>query len=118
MSDRDNWDEYFNRISEVVATRATCPRKKVGAVIVRDRTILTTGYNGSPRGLPHCIDVGCDLQKLGDRESCVRTIHAEANAVYQAAREGARLQGSTIYCTASPCYDCMKMLMNVGIARI
>lgn len=107
-------------IAEAVSSRATCNRKLVGAVIVRDRTILSTGYNGAPRGMPHCDDdgVGHELKDMGGRQSCVRTVHAEANAIAQAARQGTKLEGSTIYVTASPCYDCMKILINAGIVKI
>lgn len=101
-------------IAEQVATRATCDRKHVGAVIVRDRIILATGYNGSLRGLDHCDDVG-HLMVDGH---CVRTIHAEANAIVQAARNGVRLDDAHIYVTASPCFGCFKLIANSGIVRI
>lgn len=123
--DRMSWDDYFMAIATVVATRATCDRKLVGAVIVKNRTILSTGYNGAPRGLPHCDDVGHELKEMGvdpetglPKKSCVRTAHAEANAVAQAARTGAAIEGATIYTTASPCYDCLKLILNAGITRI
>ena len=96
------------------ATRSTCPRKSVGAVIVRDKTILSTGYNGSIRGAPHCTDVGC----LMENDHCVRTVHAEANALVQAARNGVRLEGAEIYVTASPCFNCFKLIANAGIRKI
>jgi dCMP deaminase len=111
---RASWDEYFMDIAVVVARRSTCPRKHVGAVIVRDKTILSTGYNGSVRGLPHCDDVG---HMMVDGH-CVRTIHAEVNAVVQAAKNGTRIDGATIYVTASPCWNCFKTICNVGITRI
>ena len=111
---RASWDEYFMDIAEVVARRSTCPRKHVGAVIVRDKTILSTGYNGSGRGLPHCDDAG---HMMVDGH-CVRTIHAEVNAVVQAAKNGTRIDGATIYVTASPCWNCIKTICNVGIKRI
>lgn len=111
---RASWDEYFMDIAVVVARRSTCPRKHVGAVIVRDKTILSTGYNGSVRGLPHCDDVG---HMMVDGH-CVRTIHAEVNAVIQAAKNGTRIDGATIYVTASPCWNCFKTICNVGIKRI
>ena len=101
-------------IAKVVATRATCDRKHVGAVIVRDKSILATGYNGSIRGLGHCDEEG----HLMEDGHCVRTIHAEANALIQAARNGVRIDGATIYVTASPCWGCFKMIANAGIARI
>ena len=102
------------RIAREVATRSTCDRKFVGAVIVRDKSILATGYNGSIRGLPHCSEEG----HLMEDGHCVRTIHAEANAVIQAARNGVRIEGADIYVTASPCFSCFKMCANAGIKRI
>ncbi|MFO0551004.1 MAG: dCMP deaminase family protein [Polyangiaceae bacterium] len=114
MENRASWDEYFMRIAREVATRSTCDRKHVGSVIVRDRSILATGYNGSIRGLPHCDEEGHLMQD----GHCVRTIHAEANAVIQAARNGVRIDGADIYVTASPCFSCFKMIANAGIRRI
>ncbi len=114
MSNRASWDEYFMRIAKEVSTRATCDRKHVGAVIVRDKSILASGYNGSIRGLPHCDEVG---HMMVDNH-CVRTIHAENNAIIQAARNGVRIDQSTIYVTASPCWNCFKMIANAGIIRI
>jgi dCMP deaminase len=111
---RATWDSYFMAIAEQVATRATCDRRHVGAVLVRDRSILATGYNGSVRGLPHCDDVG-HLMRDGH---CVRTVHAEANAVAQAARNGVRIDGATLYCTILPCLACMQLLANAGVARV
>jgi dCMP deaminase len=111
---RATWDEYFMRIAKEVATRATCDRKHVGAVIVRDKSILATGYNGSIKGLPHCDEDG---HMMVDGH-CVRTIHAEANAVIQAARNGVRIDQACIYVTASPCWNCFKMIANAGINRI
>jgi dCMP deaminase len=111
---RVGWHQYFMNIARVVATRATCDRKHVGAVIVRDKNILSTGYNGSIRGLPHCDDVGHDM--VGGH--CVRTVHAEANAIIQAARHGVRIEGADIYTTASPCWECFKLIANAGIKRI
>ena len=108
------WDQYFMNIAEVVASRSTCDRKFVGAVIVRDKTILSTGYNGSIRGLPHCSDVG----HMMENDHCVATIHAEANAIVQAARNGVMIDGATIYATASPCWSCFKQIANAGIKRI
>ncbi|MFO0611044.1 MAG: cytidine/deoxycytidylate deaminase family protein [Polyangiaceae bacterium] len=114
MTARATWDEYFMRIARDVATRATCDRKHVGAVIVRDKSILATGYNGSIRGLGHCDDEG----HLMEDGHCVRTIHAEANAVIQAARNGVRIDEATIYVTASPCWNCFKMIANAGLKKI
>jgi dCMP deaminase len=111
---RASWDEYFMSIAQVVATRSTCPRKYVGAVVVRNRIILSTGYNGSIRGMPHCSDVG----HMMEDGHCVATIHAEANAIIQAARSGVNIDGATCYATASPCWNCFKQLANAGIVRI
>jgi dCMP deaminase len=114
MRTRKNWDEYFMEIAKVVASRATCDRKHVGAVLVRDRTILSTGYNGSIRGLPHCDEAG----HMMEDGHCVATIHAEANAIIQAAKNGVGIEGSTIYTTASPCWPCFKLIANAGCKRI
>ena len=111
---RVTWEKYFMNIANEVATRSTCDRKHVGAVIVREKTILATGYNGSIRGLEHCDDVGHEMENT----HCVRTIHAEANAIVQSARQGVRLEDSEIYVTASPCYDCFKLIANAGINKI
>ncbi len=119
MSDKNrNWDEYFMKIAEVVASMATCDRKHVGAVVVVNKTVVSTGFNGAPRGMPHCDDVGHELKEMGGRQSCVRTVHGEANALVQAARTGARVEGGTLYTTASPCYDCLKLIINAGIVRV
>lgn len=115
MSDqRVSWNQYFMNIAEQVATRSTCSRKNVGAVIVRDKTILSTGYNGSLRGAPHCDDAGHDMEN----DHCVRTVHAEANAVAQAAKHGVRIDEAEIYVTASPCLTCFKLIANSGIRKI
>src|SRR5213082_715511 len=111
---RADWDTYFMEIARVVSSRSTCDRKHVGALLVRDRMILSTGYNGSIRGMPHCDDVG----HLLENGHCVATIHAEANAILQAARNGVRIEGADIYTTASPCWPCFKMIANAGIKRI
>lgn len=111
---RADWDDYFMSIAQVVATRSTCQRKYVGAVLVRDRTILSTGYNGSIRGMPHCTDVG----HMMEDNHCVATIHAEANAIIQAAKNGVMIEGATNYVTASPCWSCFKQLANAGVRRI
>ncbi|MGC4113648.1 MAG: cytidine/deoxycytidylate deaminase family protein [Myxococcales bacterium] len=111
---RNDWDLYFMEIARVVASRATCDRKHVGAVIVRDRTILSTGYNGSIRGLPHCDEVG----HMMENGHCVATIHAEANAILQAAKNGVAIDKSEIFITASPCWPCFKLIANAGIKRI
>jgi dCMP deaminase len=112
--DRASWDQYFMQIGREVATRSTCDRKHVGAVIVRDKNILATGYNGSIRGLAHCDEEGHMLED----GHCVRTIHAEANAIIQAAKNGVRIEGASIYVTASPCWGCFKMIANAGLSRI
>ena len=112
--ERVSWEIYFMNIAKEVGTRSTCNRKHVGAVIVRGKTILATGYNGSIRGLAHCDQAGHEM----DNTHCVRTIHAEANAIVQSARHGVRIEDSEIYITASPCYDCFKMIANVGIRKI
>ncbi len=111
---RASWDDYFMAIAREVGTRSTCDRKHVGAVIVRDRSILATGYNGSIRGLPHCDEEG----HLMEDGHCVRTVHAEANAIVQAARNGSRIEGAAIYVTASPCWGCFRLIANAGLVRI
>ncbi|MCK5330665.1 MAG: dCMP deaminase family protein [Candidatus Marinimicrobia bacterium] len=114
MRKRVSWEQYFMNIAKEVASRSTCDRKNVGAVIVREKSILSTGYNGSLRGLPHCDEVGHEMEN----SHCVRTIHAEANAIVQAARNGIRIEDAEIYITASPCYNCFKMIANAGINKI
>lgn len=111
---RKDWDVYFMEIAQKISERATCPRKHVGAVIVRDKIVLSTGYNGSIRGRPHCTDVGCMMEE----GHCVRTVHSEANAIIQAAKYGTPIEGATIYVTASPCWYCFKLIVNAGIKRI
>ena len=112
--ERPSWDAYFMELAEVVAKRSTCPRRHVGAVLVRDRRILATGYNGAPPGFPHCTEVGCLMQD----GHCVRTIHAEANAILQAALHGVTVRGSTLYTTATPCLHCAKLLIGAGVVRV
>jgi len=123
MSDRPSWDQYFMTITRQVAERSTCTRAKVGAVIVRDKNILATGYNGSPAGMPHCLDVGCLVYKSttpsGEVEdNCFRTIHAEINAIAQAAKNGHAITDADVYITHTPCIHCLKVLVNTGIKRI
>ena len=113
-NDRVSWETYFMNIAREVATRSTCDRKHVGAVIVRDKTILSTGYNGSIKGLPHCDDVGHEMVE----GHCIRTTHAEANAIAQAAKNGVKIDSGEIYVTASPCYNCFKLIANSGIQTI
>ncbi|MGD0073869.1 MAG: cytidine/deoxycytidylate deaminase family protein [Candidatus Binataceae bacterium] len=120
---RPSWDQYFMTITRTVAERSTCGRAKVGAVIVRDRNILATGYNGSPAGLPHCLDAGCLIYESrtpdGEIEqNCYRTIHAEMNAITQAAKNGAAIRDADIYVTHTPCIHCLKVLINTGIRNI
>ncbi len=110
---RPGWDTYFMGFARAAAARATCDRRHVGAVIVVDRQVAATGYNGSVRGLPHCDEVGHDMVD----GHCVRTIHAEMNALAQAARRGALVEGAWIYTTASPCWACFRVLVNAGIQR-
>ena len=112
--ERPSWNEYFMNVAHEVARRSTCERAQVGAVIVKDKRILTTGYNGSPRGLPHCTEVGC----LMDNGHCVRTLHAEQNAIIVAALHGVITEGATIYITHQPCFLCAKMIINAGIIQI
>ena len=111
---RVSWDEYFMDIAKVVSSRSTCSRKQVGAVLVRDRTILSTGYNGSIRGMPHCDEVGHMLEA----DHCVATIHAEQNAIIYAAKNGVAIDGADLYVTASPCWSCFKSIANSGVRRI
>ena len=120
---RPSWDEYFMSIAELVGSRGTCDRGRAGCVIVKDKRILVTGYVGSPMGLPHCDDVGHEMHKAihdngEEHMHCVRTIHAEQNAVAQAARMGISIDGSTLYCKMVPCYICAKILINAGIKKV
>ncbi|MDD4395451.1 MAG: cytidine/deoxycytidylate deaminase family protein [Bacteroidales bacterium] len=120
---RPSWDEYFMEIANAVSSRATCDRGKSGCVIVRDRQILVTGYVGSPKGLPHCDEVGHQMKKTVHEdgtttEHCVRTVHAEQNAICQAAKLGIALQDSTLYCRMTPCRVCAMLIINCGITRV
>ena len=112
--ERVSWETYFMNIAAEVATRSTCDRKHVGAVIVKDKTILSTGYNGSIKGLPHCDEAGHEMVD----GHCVRTTHAEANAIVQGAKNGVKINHAEIYITASPCYNCFKLIANSGIKSI
>jgi dCMP deaminase len=117
---RPSWDEYFMQITHLVASRATCLRRKVGAILVRDKRILTTGYNGPPAGLPHCDELGgCLRDRLGvasgERQELSRAVHAEQNAIIQAAVHGISIKGATLYATNQPCSLCTKMLVNAGV---
>jgi len=111
---RLSWEEYFMNIATEVSSRSTCDRKHVGAVIVREKTILSTGYNGSIKGLPHCDNSGHEMVD----GHCVRTTHAEANSIVQAAKNGVSINNSEIFVTASPCYNCFKLIANSGIKKI
>jgi len=108
---RPSTRDYFLDIAAVTATRATCLRKKVGAVLVRDNRIIATGYNGSPPGEPHCVDEGCDVVS----GHCQRTVHAECNALLYAAKDGVSVDGATLYCTITPCGNCKKLLRTAGV---
>lgn len=119
---RPSWDEYFIEITRLVAKRSTCLRRRVGAVVVKDKNILATGYNGAPSGVRHCLDTGCLRDKLnvpsGERHELCRGLHAEQNAIIQAAKHGTNIDGATLYCTTMPCIICSKMIINAGICRI
>lgn len=121
-SSRPSWDEYFMKIAGVVSTRSTCLRRQVGAVIVKDRRILATGYNGAPQGIRHCGEVGCLREEQGvpsgEKHELCRGLHAEQNAVIQAALHGVSIAGSTIYSTHKPCSLCAKILINAGVSEI
>ncbi len=119
---RPSWDEYFLEMAQLISKRSTCLRRRVGAVAVRDKRTLATGYNGAPSGLKHCIDIGCLREKLkirsGERHELCRALHAEQNALIQASLYGISLKGSTLYATNQPCVICAKMLINAGIKEI
>ena len=121
-SKRTPWDIYFLKIAKLVSERSTCLRRQVGAILVKDKRILTTGYNGAPSGIEHCLDRGCLREKLGipsgERIEICRGVHAEQNALIQAAKFGISVNGATLYCTHKPCITCTKMLINAGIKRI
>ncbi len=119
---RPSWEEYFMDITLLVAKRSTCTRRAVGAVIIKDKRILSTGYNGAPTGIPHCSQTGCLREKLnipsGERHELCRGIHAEQNAIIQAAFHGVSIKGATLFCTNLPCSICAKMIINAGIRKI
>lgn len=119
---RPHWHTYFMDIALLVSTRTTCLRQQVGAILVKDKRVLATGYNGAPSGLKHCLDIGCLREELqipsGERHELCRAIHAEQNAIIQAARYGVSVVGATLYCTHLPCSICTKMLINTGIEKI
>lgn len=119
---RPDWDDYFMKITRLVAQRATCLRRQVGALLVKDHRILTTGYNGAPSGLRHCLDIGCLREKenvpSGQRHELCRALHAEQNAILQAALHGVSVKEAVLYCTHHPCSLCAKMLVNAGVLKI
>ncbi|SEM62139.1 dCMP deaminase [Syntrophus gentianae] len=119
---RPDWDEYFMDIASLVARRSTCQRRKVGALLVKERRILATGYNGAPTGLRHCLEIGCLREQLqipsGERHELCRGLHAEQNAIIQAALHGVGIAGATLYCTNHPCVICAKMIINAGIVSV
>lgn len=120
---RPSWDEYFMELVETTGHRATCNRGRSGCVITKDKRILTTGYVGSPMGAKHCDEVGHEMHKVVHEDGsetmhCIRTIHAEQNALIQASRVGVSLEGSTLYCTMTPCYTCAKLIINAGVVRV
>lgn len=120
--ERPDWDQYFMEITSVVAKRSTCLRRRVGAILVKNKHILATGYNGAPKRIPHCAEIGCLRQQLGipsgERHELCRALHAEQNAIIQAASLGISMEGSTLYCTTAPCSLCAKMLINAGVVRV
>ena len=122
MCDRPSWDEYFMGIADLVAGRATCIRRKVGAVLVKDRRILCSGYNGAPAGAAHCRETGCLRRQMnvpsGIRHELCRGVHAEQNVIIQAAYHGVAVAGASLYCTNQPCSICAKMLINAGIKEV
>jgi dCMP deaminase len=122
QKERPSWDEYFMDIVTLVSRRSTCLRRSVGAILVKDKRILATGYNGAPSGLRHCLEVGCLREQLnirsGERHELCRGLHAEQNAIIQSALHGVSLKGATLYCTNHPCIICAKMIINAGIVRV
>ncbi len=122
MTERPDWDNYFMQIATVVATRSTCSRRQVGALLVQNKRILSTGYNGAPSGLSHCLEVGCLREKLqvpsGERHELCRGLHAEQNAIIQAAVHGVAIKDAVLYCTHYPCSLCAKMLVNAGVRNL
>ena len=121
--DRPTWDEYFMEVCRAIAKRETCDRGRSGCVIARDNQLLVTGYVGAPRGLPHCDDVGHQFKKVQHvdgsiSQHCVRTVHAEQNAICQAAKRGISIDGATLYCKMTPCRTCAMLIINCGIKRV
>ncbi len=122
MKQRPSWEEYFSDITNLVSTRSTCTRRKVGAILVRNKRVLSTGYNGAPTGVSHCLDIGCLRDKMGipsgQRHELCRGLHAEQNAIIQAATHGISVDGADLYCTNLPCIICTKMIINAGIKKV
>jgi dCMP deaminase len=122
LFERPSWHEYFMSMAELAASRSTCLRRRVGAVLVKDRRILCSGYNGAPSGLPHCRETGCLRKQLnvpsGEKHELCRGVHAEQNAIIQAACHGISIKGATLYCTNQPCSICAKMIINAGIIKV
>lgn len=118
MRRRPTWDEYFIEMAKLAATRSTCPRRQVGCVLVKDHRVVATGYNGAVRGAPHCEDEGCILVRNGDRESCVRAVHAELNAIVQCAVNGVSSVGCTLVVTDFPCVHCAKAIVQAGVVKV
>ena len=120
---RPSWDDYFMEVADAISKRATCDRGRSGCVIAKDKQLLVTGYVGSPQGFPHCDDVGHQMKKMiheddSVTEHCVRTVHAEQNAICQAAKRGIALDGATLYCRMTPCRTCAMLIINCGIVRV
>lgn len=120
---RPSWDEYFLQMADLIGSRGTCDRGRAGTVIVKDKRIVSTGYVGSPIGLPHCDEVGHEMHTVTQEDGttsrhCIRTAHAEQNAINNAARIGAAIEGSTLYCKMIPCYKCAQSIINTGIVRV
>ncbi|MDR2377200.1 MAG: cytidine/deoxycytidylate deaminase family protein [Puniceicoccales bacterium] len=119
---RESWDDYFMKLTRLVASRSTCLRRRIGALLVREHRLLATGYNGAPSGLPHCLDVGCLRQQRkvpsGERSELCRAVHAEQNTLLQCARFGLSTEGATLYCTHFPCAHCAKSLLSAKVCRI
>jgi dCMP deaminase len=115
---RPTWDQTFMGLARTIAQRATCPRASVGACLVRDNLVLALGYNGAPRGMPHCSDIGCRIVPVGGRDSCQRTIHAEVNAILNAAFNGRETAHATLYVTMHPCDRCAALIVQAGVARV
>ena len=121
--ERPSWDDYFLEVGHVIAKRSTCDRGRVGCVIARDRQLLVTGYAGAPAGLPHCDEVGHQMKTVkhednSETQHCVRTVHAEQNAICQAAKLGVSIEGATLYCRMTPCRVCAMLIINCGIVRV